>query len=57
MKNAKNNMNSDSFKIISVNDNELISTEIFDLESAVFVPESTDMFNIKSTIINEKILK
>ena len=53
--NAKNNMNSDSFKIISVNDNELISTEIFDLESAVFVPESTDMFNIKSTIINEKI--
>ena len=48
-------MNNDSFKIVSISDNELISTQLFDLESAVIVPDSTHSFNVKSTIINEKL--
>ncbi|MEC8385329.1 MAG: hypothetical protein VXZ89_08050 [Candidatus Thermoplasmatota archaeon] len=53
--NAKNTMNYDGFKIVSISNNELISTQLFDLESAVIVPDSTHSFNVKSTIINEKL--
>lgn len=53
--NAKDAIDYDNLKIVSINDNKLISTNIFDLDSAVFVPDSLDSFNIKSTIVNEKI--
>ena len=53
--NAKTTMNMTGFKIVSISDNELISTQLFDLESAVIVPDSTHSFNVKSTIINEKL--
>ena len=48
-------MNYDGFKIVSISNYELISTQLFDLESAVIVPDSTHSFNLKSTIINEKL--
>ena len=52
--NAKDTINSENFNIVSISDTELITTEIYDFESAVLLPDDISAFNIKSVILNEK---
>ena len=52
--NAKDTVNSENFNIVSISDTELITTEIYDFESAVLLPDDISAFNIKSVILNEK---
>ena len=53
--NAKETLNSDNFNIVSISDYELITNELFEIRTAVLIPDSTNLFDIKSTIINQKL--